>query len=67
MYTIFNTTNLHSKCVVANVESIGAAESFLASRGDIICFDIDPDGHDAADCALLRKSGTLEIYAIEAN
>lgn len=54
-----------NRTVAKNLATIEAARTFLAGWGELIAFDLDPDGHDAADAALLRRHGTLEIYAIE--
>jgi len=52
--------------VAKNLRDIDAARAFLEGWGDLIAFDLDAEGHDAADAALQRwKGGELEIYAIE--
>jgi hypothetical protein len=54
--------------IVATVETIEKARDFLAGMGELVAFEVDPDGHDAADAALVRKGGCgLEIYVIERN
>lgn len=65
MYTIFHTINLSHRTVEANVPSIEDAELYLATKGDVILFERDPDGHDAAD-ACVYYGGDLHIFAIEA-
>jgi hypothetical protein len=65
VYTIFHTLNLSSRKVEANVPSIDEAELYLATLGDVILFERDPDGHDAAD-ACVFFGGDLHIFAIEA-
>jgi hypothetical protein len=55
-----------SRTVAKNLATIDAARDFLAGWGKLVAFEVDPDGHDAADAALLRKGGGgLEIYVIE--
>jgi hypothetical protein len=51
--------------VAKNFNSIDDARDFLGRWGELIAFDLDAEGHDAADAALVRKTGALEIYAIE--
>jgi hypothetical protein len=53
------------RTVAKNLATIDAAKAFLAGWGELIAFDLDSEGHDAADAALVRKGGALEIYAIE--
>lgn len=65
-YRIYEN-NGHTRATVADVDTIEAARVFLAGFGELVCFEIDPDGHDAADAALVRKGGGLSTYSIEAN
>lgn len=58
--------------VLAEVESIEAARewietNYVAENGwDLVAFDRDADGHDAADAALVNPAGTqMVVLAIE--
>jgi hypothetical protein len=65
-YRIYETEGHIRRTVAVDIPSIAEARAFLEGWGEVICFERDPD-YDAADCALLRKSGNLHVYAIERN
>ena len=65
MYNVFEMDLPHFKRNVGKVETIEEGEKFLATKGEMILFERDPDGHDAADAAVMRKTGVLQLYAIE--
>jgi hypothetical protein len=64
-YRIYQMDGLRRRTVAKNLATFNAARDYLAGWGELIAFDLDTDGHDAADAALVRKGGALEIFAIE--
>lgn len=64
-YRISMNLSPYARELVAIVPTIEAAEAKLRTMGDVIMFERDPDGHDAADAAVLLGCA-LEVFAIEA-
>jgi hypothetical protein len=65
-YKILEMDGLQRRTVAKNLATIDTAKAFLEGWGNLIAFDLDPDGYDAADAALQRyKTGALQVFAIE--
>lgn len=62
MYAIYETSGLRKTLMpFGTFADLAAVEDYLRSRFGIVLFELDPDGHDAADAI----TDTGRIFAIE--